>query len=494
MVRKEGVIGMRWKIIVANAGIVLILGLVAYVMLATSLAEVVQNESRARTVVAQSARAANARLALDSLQLERWLDQSVRGDAVRDVFGGGTIEARQESATVQANKIRDEAIQNPLFRGLSPSLVLFLDANGVALGRNGSALMRGERVIDVYPSIKSVLGQGKSLSDVWVNQQRQEQMLVSLAAVRGEGTSILGAVAVGVPISDERMQRTSSLTSGQVLMFGVERDKGIEIIARSENAAPEVLAQVNGDTGLQSLKLARNSRDIDVPQAQSGSWVYGVGLLDGFATDKMVVVAATPISLVPSLNGLLMPIFGVTAFGLVLVIIVGSLLGNYLSRPISELEDGLLAIINGNQSIRFQIEHPELGGLVFRINSLLNALMGVQEDDTDEQGRPSASPTSQHFQEALAVDESFIASKQVNVEVSRALAAEPPGDYYNRVFREYMEAKRRIGDPVDGIEYDAFVGRLKDNERELSDKYQSPVRHTIEVRDGAVVLVAIPLS
>ena len=64
----------------------------------------------------------------------------------------------------------------------------------------------------------------------------------------------------------------------------------------------------------------------------------------------------------------------------------GVLLGNYISRPISEIEDGLLAIINGSSDLRFQLEHAELGGLVFRINSLLNALMGVPEDTTDEQG------------------------------------------------------------------------------------------------------------
>ena len=58
---------------------------------------------------------------------------------------------------------------------------------------------------------------------------------------------------------------------------------------------------------------------------------------------------------------------------MVLVIAGGVLLGNYISQPISELEDGLLAIINGSSDLRFQIEHDELGGLVFRINSLLNA-------------------------------------------------------------------------------------------------------------------------
>jgi hypothetical protein len=486
---------MRWKIIVANAGIVLILGLVAYVMLATSLGEVVQNETRARTTVAQAVRAANARLALDALQLERWLDQRVRADAVRDVFGGGTIEARQESATAQANKIRDEAAQNPLFSGLSPSLVLFLDARGVALGRNGSALMRGERVVDVYPSIKSVLADGKTLSDVWINRQRQEQMMVSLAAVRGDGNSVVGAVAIGVPMSDDRMQRASDLTSGQLLVFGVSSESGLEIVARGGALPTEVLAQLAGTSGAQSAQSAIVARNVVVAQAQAGRWVYGVGPLDGYATDRMVVVAAMPTSLVPSLNGLLMPIFGMTALGLILVFVVGSLLGNYLSRPISELEDGLLAIINGNQTIRFQIEHPELGGLVFRINSLLNALMGVQEDDTDEQGRPSTSPTANHFQEALSVDESSIASRQVNPEVARALAAEPSEQYYSRLFNEYVAAKRRIGDPAEGVQpYAAFVERIQSTERELSAKYSSPVRHLLEVRDGAIVLVAIPLG
>lgn len=485
---------MRWKIIVANAGIVLILGLVAYVMLATSLGEVVQNESRARTTVAQSVRAANARLALDALQLERWLDERVRSDDVRDVFGGGTIEARQESATVQANKVRDEAAQNPLFSGLSPSLVLFLDVQGVALGRNGSALMRGERVADVYASIKAALNDGKTLSDVWINRQRQEQMMVSIAAVRGDGDAVVGAVAVGVPMSDERMQRTSELTSGQVLVFGVSTDAGLEIVARGGSLPTDVASQIGSASGAQSTKSAIVGRNVVVAMAQAGRWVYGVGPLDGYATNRMVVIAAMPTSLVPSLNGLLMPIFGVTILGLILVFIVGTLIGNYLSRPISELEDGLLAIINGNQSIRFQIEHPELGGLVFRINSLLNALMGVQEDDTDEQGRPSTSPTATHFQEALSVDESSIASKQVNPEVARALAAEPLGEYHQRLFNEYVSAKRRIGDPVDGIQFAAFVDRIQSTERELSAKYGSPVRHSLEVREGGIVLVAIPLG
>ena len=52
----------------------------------------------------------------------------------------------------------------------------------------------------------------------------------------------------------------------------------------------------------------------------------------------------------------------------------------------------LPTILNGKTDLRFELEHPELGGLVFRLNSLLNQLMGVQEDDTDDDGRPSRPP------------------------------------------------------------------------------------------------------
>jgi hypothetical protein len=97
-----------------------------------------------------------------------------------------------------------------------------------------------------------------------------------------------------------------------------------------------------------------------------------------------------PASLVASVSGVLWPVFAVSVLGLLLVLGGGLFLGNYMSRPISELEEGLLAVINGKTDLRFDIEHADLGGLVFRINSLLNALMGVPE--TDEEGRTSQAP------------------------------------------------------------------------------------------------------
>jgi hypothetical protein len=133
-----------------------------------------------------------------------------------------------------------------------------------------------------------------------------------------------------------------------------------------------------------------------------------------------VLVASLPSSLVGSLNGLLWPVLAIGGLGLVLVVAGGVLLGNYISAPISELEDGLLAIINGQSDLRFQLEHPELGGLVFRINSLLNAMAGVAEDTTDDQGRPSQGPSAQGFQDPVARKWRRDASSTIKPGTSRA--------------------------------------------------------------------------
>jgi hypothetical protein len=153
----------------------------------------------------------------------------------------------------------------------------------------------------------------------------------------------------------------------------------------------------------------------------------------------------------------------------------------------------LLAIINGNSELRFQLEHDELGGLVFRINSLLNAMMGVAEDTTDEQGRPSQGPNVRDFQEALAVDESSVAGV-VDPDVATSLAAENADEYYRRLFDEYIAAKRQIGEPVEHITFDAFIGRIRSSEAETSQKHGKPVRYQVQLRGNAVVLIAVPLS
>src|SRR5688572_25168994 len=131
------------------------------------------------------------------------------------------------------------------------------------------------------------------------------------------------------------------------------------------------------------------------------------------------------------------------ALGLILVVAGGWFLGNYISRPLATLEEGLLAILNGQSDKRFDLDHAELGGLAFRIDQLLNQLMGVEEDTTDEQGRVSKAPTAANFGDALSVDRSG-----QNPSLPTSLAQEPAEQYYARLYNEYITAKRSLGEQV----------------------------------------------
>lgn len=392
---------MRSKIIVVNAGIVILVALLSYVLLYTSLKNVISDPAERKHEVEWALRAANAQLALDGLRLERWLEKSIASESTRGVFGLATPEARQQAALSEANRLRDAAQGDDQFAGMAPSLVALVDDQGVVISRDGSNLMRGEKLSQAYPLLGEAIKSGRAGSGVWINRQRQEQLLVSYAAVRGDNGAVVGAVVVGTPLNDERMTRTSELTSGAVLVFARASDKGpLEGVANSGGAnAASVLPGATSASVASAAKSAVAGKGVASADAPIGGYLYGAAPVDGYGPTDAVLIAAVPASRVDSMITLLWPVLAVGGLGIVLVAFAGVLLGNYISQPVSELEDGLLAIINGQQDLRFQIEHAELGGLVFRINSLLNAMTGVPEDTTDDQGRPSKAPSAADFQD-----------------------------------------------------------------------------------------------
>jgi hypothetical protein len=389
---------MRFKIIVVNAGIVVLATILSFVMLMTSLKGVVSDPAERKREVERSLRAAAAQLALDAMKFERWLEKNVGNEAVRAAFTMATPESRQQAALNEANRIRDAAAGDDQFNRMTPSLVALVDAEGVVVSRDGSNLMRGEKLSQAYPALAEALKTGRSASSVWINRQRQEQLLVSYAPARGENGAVLGAVVVGTPLNDERLARTSEFTSGSTLAIARPADKGLEMVAESAAAGSSI--QTTAAPVAAAAKTAVASKGLSIADGVIEGSFFGALPLDGYGPTDAVLVAAVPQSRVASLMNLLWPVLAVGGLSLVLVVFGGVLLGNYISQPVSELEDGLLAIINGQQDLRFQIEHPELGGLVFRINSLLNAMTGVPEDTTDDQGRPSKAPSAQGFQES----------------------------------------------------------------------------------------------
>jgi hypothetical protein len=478
---------MRGKLIAVFSVVVLVVGVLSYALTRATLGDLSTPGETPRALAG-----ASAQLQVDGLVLERWLAGEVTHPKLREPFNAGTEPARFEGARRAADKILEAAVSTPELSAQSIQLVAVVDRAGKVLARNGSALMRGDDLGAVYPLLREGLKKGATGSDVWVNRARNEQMLASYAPIRDAEGAVIGGVVVGTALNDQRLTAASDRTSGRMLAAAVKDGDKLDVVAHSSGVTDELIAALTAspakDAALQALATGQTVDLGGMPRDDMAS----ARALEGYGNShRLVLISVVKLSAGSILNGLIWPAVGATLLGLMLVVAGAWLLDNYISRPIAEIEDGLLAIMNGRTDRRFEIEHAELGGLVFRLNSLLNQLFGVQEDETDDQGRPSRAPAASSFQDALSVDERMAADGET---ADPALRDEPADAYYQRIFEEYVSAKRGLGDPVDGITLPAFIERIQASEAEMSEKHGKPVRYKIEVRGKEIVLLAVPLA
>jgi methyl-accepting chemotaxis protein len=215
---------------------------------------------------------------------------------------------------------------------------------------------------------------GESATAVWVNEERQEQLLASYAPIRGGDGSIVGQIILGTPLNDGLLSHTSDLTHGTPLaVFAGSMEHPIAVGGTR-------LSGFDSNQLQQVLVSARQGALTHVTPELEGHFFAAV-LLDGFAGERAILVGSIPTSKVKNANLILWPMLFVGGLGLLLVMAGGAMLGGYISKPIAELEDGLLLIANGDTDLRFDLEHDVLGGLTTRLNELLNSVQGTTEVD-----------------------------------------------------------------------------------------------------------------
>ena len=440
---------MRNKIIAVNAVIVLIVGLLAFAIVRTQLAVETSSTDQLKRSAQRDVAGAAAQLQLDGLRAERWLAIKANEPATRAALGKATPDARGDAARQLADQIASAA---SAALGAKPSIVAIVDNAGKIVGRNGSDLNRGDDIATAYPAFKEAIAKAHSGSDVWTDKARADQYIASYVPVRDESRAA-GMLLIGVAINDA-LARVSETTTGRgVLLVSSTGD----IVASTNSAGEDVKSTVKANVG--EVKNALTTGNIVA--GGSGDVIFAAAPLAGFGDgQRTAVVTAAPQSLLPGASAIPLSILGTMALGLILVIAAGWFLGNYISRPIAALEEGLLVILNGQTDKRFELDHAELGGLAFRIDQLLNQLMGVEEDNTDDEGRVSKAPTAANFGDALSVDRSGQPGAGGDVDAGK-LAAEPQEAYYGRLYREYITAKKALGEQVDHITDAAFKSRIQ---------------------------------
>ncbi|MBO6938841.1 MAG: hypothetical protein JJ863_27985 [Deltaproteobacteria bacterium] len=473
---------MRLKIIAGNVIAVLLVGLGSFFYvkgqleqgLGAQIDEQIDNDAQ---LLQRSWR-------LSALEFVEQVRDRAETREVRTTFNALDVEARRRSAFERAEGIAAWFQDPARGRGGRPDIVLITDETGRVIARdNDINRMNGTSIVSELPSLRRVLDRGLAVHDVWQKEDDDKLLQVAIAPVRNQEGGLIGALLVGFDISNGLAQREAEVFGHQVAFL---REGGIysSSLEQSEVAALSTyLFQTVGDETAAALASGSTQWTAELAGAEyvgvtaslpeTPSVDMGIAILAN-KTDQMALAETATVILI------------LMAVGLIFVLIYGFLIGTSLIRPIEEIEEGVLTVINGRTDHRIDIESAEFGGLAYRINQLINVFTGVEETDAD--GRSSGGGAWEGAA-APATTQQDGGGGGGDDEAAAALAAEPEEQYRQRIFDEYVAAKQAAGEDVSNIGKDRFLSRLDKNAENLKKKHGCRmVRFEVQTKGSQVIL------
>jgi methyl-accepting chemotaxis protein len=500
---------MRWKLIAGNVVALLLVGVIAWVVVRGQVADAL-----ARDVDPRVQRSVGLFEAVRTAEGEQYrsvvIDGAQRAD-LRQVFARGTVTEQASAAFEFAQRYaRELGTRYPTRGPREADLVAVATAEGRVLARNIDANQDRNRDLRTeYEVVQYALqGQGHVARD-FLKYDQQKWYDVAIAPVVIDN-QLRGLLLVGYEIGDSIAAEDKRRLGAEVgyliregnqfalhsLSFGTQAEKdallrwanspeaGLATLFNTDGASPLLDVTIGSDTYRLS---ARAMPGVHHP-TRAGQSRPGFLVLENRTDIRAPATSATT------------PILWLLLVGLALVTVYNIGVANYLLQPIEAIEEGLLRIINGDRDHRIEIQHVELGGIVYRINQLVSELTGAEEE-TDESGRISHPPVRPAAPNPAVpvIDEAALGSfnaagNPADAQLAQSLSAEAENEYYERLRREYLLARQRAGLGGDGLTHEQFVASVSASEQMLAQKYAlTLVRFQVQAMGNQVIFRPVPI-
>ncbi len=375
---------MRWKLLVGNLLSVLLVGIVAWVLVggAAKGALVVDLEPSVRRATDLVA----AVHAQDGDQFVDAVEAAARSPELAGVFAAPSESEQREAAfRFSEGMTRTIGAQLPR-RGRPAELVAVLTADGHLLARNSDQrLDNGRDVGREFPAVAAALAapRGRLVRD-YIRYGEQGWLEVVIAPIM-QNDAVRGGVMVGYALADSAA-RADSDRIGVAVGFLVRDGEGCTVQSLSvgqQREKEQLRAWCGGN-----LQTALRSRQKISLTLGDESYLAMVVPMPGVHTAGNVgaIVMSSVTAAQRPASDVAFPILALTLVGVLLVVLYNLFVAQYLEKPIEQIEDGLLKVINGDREHRINVEHPELGGIVYRVNQLIAELTGAEEGDGGSSG------------------------------------------------------------------------------------------------------------
>lgn len=370
-----------------------------------------------------------------------------------------------------------------------PDFLALVDAKG-AVAVADSPLPDSDDLKSRFTAVAAALDLGQPSKDIWAYGKSTVKVGVA-PVVDATGTRV-GAVIVGYAISSKEAQEHARTLGSELAYFA-----GDSIIATSfARSAPAeleqpALKQLIADTvaSAKSGESGERRRAVTVRIA-GGSYAATAGLSPLNYADR-----TSGVVVLESLDRAFEPVgtvrYTILLLGLaalVVALLTMMVTARLILHQAEDLEAGVTEIINGDTDYSFKPVGADLDSLANGLNVMLARVLGRPEpgdDALDDDG----------VRGKVQLDDGDLGGVPVSSDAATvALANEPEQAYFQRLFDEYVAARRAVGDAVDSATLDAFVAKLRLSETGLKKKYNCrAVRFRVLTKDRQVTLKPVPI-
>jgi HAMP domain-containing protein len=373
---------MRWKILAGNLVTVILISLVAWFLVKGQASEKLL--AGVAPAVQRSVGTLEAVRALDGDQLTGAVEDAAQSAEVATVYAGETESAQREAAFTVSQSVSRQ-LSTLQRRGRPAELVVLLNAEGRVLARNVDRnLDVGRDLRTEFPAVRQAFegATGHSVRD-FIHYGDQGWMEIAVVPVLANGR-IRGGVLAGFAVADsaarmdaERMDvgvgylfREGNRYTVQSLSVGSQREKE-ELVAWANSPA------AGGD------QLLRRSAEVRLTLGGEDYLARMVAMPGVFSPQSGAIVLKSLTAAQSPAGDVAFPVLAMMLLGLALSFGYNLFIAQYFEKPIEQIEEGLLTIVNGNTQHRINVEHAELGGIVYRINQLVASLTGEGDEGGD---------------------------------------------------------------------------------------------------------------
>jgi HAMP domain-containing protein len=479
---------MRRNFVLGSVGLILVFGLLAHVLVRSSLAGRIDEAVDERIAVEGALLDRSFRL--EALELtEQVRDRAATANAA-SIFAARDEGERRARAHDVANKVA-EWFRDPSRRGKlgRPDVVVVTDRAGKVVARDRDPnRMFGDPLASSLPMLAAVLEDGRAESDVWSHEgQGLVTQQVAAAPIRDERGAIRGALVVGYGLTDGAVAAHAKLLGRDLALVVDGKVVAASLPRGAVTALEKALEEPSIAGSLDRLEARAEAPRFEVSLAGQDYVGLARRLPRAESTPVTAILLANRADAdeLTSAVGLVWPL---TAAFAVIAIVFAWIMVNSVLIPLSAIEEGVLSIINGNVRHRIELEDSELGGLAYRINQLVSVFVGESEGATSTaEGWGSLDSTLSHTSSQSAAVP-LPTDPVDDPDVAAALAAEPEDAYLARVFREYAAAKRSLGEDIGQISEAKFGERIQGSAQAMSQKHGCAVRFRVEQSAGRVIL------